>query len=486
MTRKNSIKARKATTKPKPGSARTLKKRIPVSYAQAEGGNKPRFVPASQPNCLRLKHREYLGPAVAGSSAPSPLFGNGVPTAFAVTPTNGDLFNFIVELASRFEKWRGHFRFIFRTTAPTGTGGAIYMALDPDPNDGLSSTIETMLMHSRTATGPLYRDLTIEFGDREWRWTSVSSKSSSALVGALGLTDLGNLQLAIRAGANYGAAGLVADQIVGDVFCEYDIELMEPTNSLNLLNPLGDSGRITEVLLEDVTDENGAGTSSTITRNTWKSVNPIADALNTDIADFIVDTVYEGWVNLRANITSMHLAGQQAYFNVDPVVDTDEVVVELSSTGGRMSVNYAAPEFSTEASGLYHVSGAISEACKAIKTITTGIEATKGAASLISSFFPSASMGYAAVAAAAADDLRISTKGLGVFIACSPASLERYVRAMKARTSLGKLRLCAMHINGDGVRAYHFNDSRVATLHEKSTNGPYWAVSSMTPDQQGR
>jgi hypothetical protein len=144
-------------------------------------------------------------------------------------------FAWLSSLAQNYESYRfNSLAFVIETQCPTSTAGSIQMAMDFDAADSSPVTKQALMSYHDAVRSPAWGDCRfvadkqdlVKFGSQRFiRSTSLSANQD------IKTYDVGNLWVATS-----GGAGVVA----GELYVEYDVELMTPQTG-------GSSGGLSKV-----------------------------------------------------------------------------------------------------------------------------------------------------------------------------------------------------------------------------------------------
>lgn len=141
-------------------------------------------------------------------------------TLFSVNPRNYLLFPRLAAIASRYEKY--HFRklhFVFETSAVTTDSGTMFHYMDPDPYDLAASSKAVVLNHKNSARSKLYDSNRLVIDPEDLKGERFC-RTLDEVSGDLRQYDVG----AYRIGALSSA-----QKVVGELWVDYEIELISPT-----------------------------------------------------------------------------------------------------------------------------------------------------------------------------------------------------------------------------------------------------------------
>jgi hypothetical protein len=164
---------------------------------------------------MRVRHVEYLKD-ILGSSSFSV-------ENLAVNPGLPTLFPWLSRIASRYEKYRFHkLRFRFETSSATSSTGTLMGVLDYDASDSSPPNKTQLMSQAGAVRSAPWQDVSFEADParmRAPRFVRVGSNPSSTDVK---LYDVGNYLIAVQ--------GQSGSDAIGELYVEYDVELMIPTS----------------------------------------------------------------------------------------------------------------------------------------------------------------------------------------------------------------------------------------------------------------
>lgn len=211
--------------KPQKSSAKGAPVVQAAPAAQAVVSRSPKFeLISARPGCYRARRKELLGDVIANAGA-------SLITTYAINPGNPVTFGYLAAIASRFEKYRViKLRFVFETSSPTSNFGNIAMAFDFDAADPSPSFLQNIYRYDTFVKGAV------------WSPYLILDVPASKCNGALKEHFITNTSpvdvktyhvgnLIIGNNANNAATNLAGS--IGQVFVEYDFELIEPSETLN-------------------------------------------------------------------------------------------------------------------------------------------------------------------------------------------------------------------------------------------------------------
>ncbi len=193
----------------------------PVAFGSVAGARRPQISSSRADGDLRvrIRHREYVTD-ITGS------------VAFAVAQYNINpglalLFPWLSAMAGLFESYIfRNLRFQFRTESATSQVGKILMSVDWDVLDAAPVTKTAMMQERTKADGPTWVDLDLrcdqadllKFGTQRYIRTG-----SAPTVSDLKTYDVGMF--------NIGSQGVTGAPVIGELWVEYDVELITPNTA---------------------------------------------------------------------------------------------------------------------------------------------------------------------------------------------------------------------------------------------------------------
>lgn len=232
--------------KPKPGSRRARKNKraqrgmsfgmnlgsgamAPAAVSSAWGLTKPKFVIPAVGGCIRIQHSEFY----ANLSGATTFTAQSV----SLNPGLASTFPWLSSLANNFESYVFHsLRVVFRTMKGTSTNGEVILSIDFDAADEVPGSKQVMFSYEGTVKSAPWENLMYSASKGNLRKSLTYYTREGAITNTDVKTyDVGNMILAVDACAD--------TSIIGDIFLEYDVELMTPQ-----LLPIGASQPISQKL----------------------------------------------------------------------------------------------------------------------------------------------------------------------------------------------------------------------------------------------
>lgn len=204
------------------------------SAAVATSHNR-KFIPANIRNlpsgAIRVKHREYLADVVGPASGLAFNIGVNIP----VNPGMSAFSPWLAPIARRFESYMFHaLRFVYETEAPTSLGGTLILTLDYDASDAPPGSKQFAMNFDGAVRSAPWTDCSHNSRmENLQKMKTHFVRSSSIPAGTdIKLYDLGNFYAITQ--------NLTANSAVcGELYVEYDVELVTPVYDTDLFPPLG-------------------------------------------------------------------------------------------------------------------------------------------------------------------------------------------------------------------------------------------------------
>nr|WRQ65761.1 structural protein [Tolivirales sp.] len=186
-----------------------------VQYSQSKG----------RTTC-RIKHREFIQD-----------IGGVASTAFnvwfapRVNPGSGSLFPWLADIADRFEKYRfNSLALQYRSLVGTSSSGKVTLSFDLDALDSAPKTKLEQSMCKNLVEGPVWSNFQLDINKRDLdnepaeRYVAAAVNASLTVPGTDQKTyDIGRLFMSTSGVGN-------TPLISGELWVEYDVELITPTN----------------------------------------------------------------------------------------------------------------------------------------------------------------------------------------------------------------------------------------------------------------
>lgn len=186
--------------------SRIMRTPVPMFTSDGKGGD----------GRIRVRHREYIAD-ISGSA-------NFSDRAFFINPGLSQTFPWLSGISTRYESYLFHMlRFEFETSVSTATQGTVILAIDYDAADAPAISKQQLLENRgavrSAAWAPCqcvadFQDLT-KFGVQRYL-------RHGALLANMDIKtyDVGRLEI--------GTQGMTGTAVVGELYAEYDVELMTP------------------------------------------------------------------------------------------------------------------------------------------------------------------------------------------------------------------------------------------------------------------
>lgn len=173
-----------------------------------------------------IRHREYIA-ELPGATA-------FTATTYVCQPALQTMFNWLGTIAGNWEKYRfRRLRFIYETESGTTQTGAVILVFDPDVLDAAPASKQAALSYKFFTRSPAWKECSLDIAvqelQRDWMYTRPGAVPTGA---DQKLYDVGNLHACV-----VGSSGAT-----GELYVEYEIELVAPQQSVSSTNPL--SGKV--------------------------------------------------------------------------------------------------------------------------------------------------------------------------------------------------------------------------------------------------
>jgi hypothetical protein len=323
--------------KSKANSSSTLRR-------QRTGQNKKQPIHRSQftvkRDGLRLRNNE-IGPVIQEAQF----------SGEDIHPANTSLCPWLALIASCFEQWRGHFKFIFKSNLNVTENGQLFMAIDRDPNDPLPSSTGTLMANAISDQCHIYDEMSLEVGDSRWRLTQFSNADDTTAASNGQDVAIGRLLTYAEI-----AVGIAA----GTIMVVYDIEFRYPT----AVNPVGSSAGI-EISNQTKIESTNAQNYSPLESGVITQANGGEVKLEEETDGGTTDTIWERDIAEKLiNYVFQQESGSSTA--TDAIVTPTSIfsnLVELSNTlgaaaGGTGASQEASSTWAIEPVGGTHVIGA--------------------------------------------------------------------------------------------------------------------------------
>ncbi len=194
---------------------------VPAAMSQIQGSDKPRISTSRSSNGdlrIRVQHREYIQD-INGSIAYAV-------TSLALNPGVAQTFPWLAALARLFESYKfNRLAIQYRTLSSTATAGKVLLSVDWDASDAAPSSKQAQLQERSKADGAAWQSFDLicdkqdleKFGPQRYvRQVAVANTDIKTY-------DVGNLQV--------GTQSMSGSSAVGELYLEYDVELMTPNTA---------------------------------------------------------------------------------------------------------------------------------------------------------------------------------------------------------------------------------------------------------------
>lgn len=253
----------------------------PVSLSKKQNASRPVMSSDNSTGDLRVRvrHREYIQD-LNGSVA----FAN---TQLGINPGLSATFPWLSQMAQLFESYKfNSLRFQYRTQAPTSVTGKVLLAVDYDAADAAPASKAVLLQERTKADDVAWQNFDVVCDRADLHKFGIQRYiRSQALAANLDIKtyDIGNLNVATQ-----GQAGATA---IGEVWVEYDVELITPNNSAGAV--AGQSEKV--VANGSVSRTNIFGNTPAVTFNVGRIANAVNNTLTfTSSGDFLIEIVRTG------------------------------------------------------------------------------------------------------------------------------------------------------------------------------------------------
>lgn len=275
----------------------------PVAMSNRQGTQAPRMASSTMRNGdlrVRVRHREYVSD-ILGSIAYAV-------TSFSINPGLAATFPWLSQLANLFESYRfNKLVFQYRTQAATASTGKALLSVDWDAADP-APTSKVLQLQERTKMDDaawknfdLPCDLAdlLKFGVQ--RFTRSGALSANLDIKTY---DVGNLLVGTQGQANTAA--------IGELWVEYDVELITPQNSEQAGSGLG----VKIVASGSVSDTNIFGNAPTVTGSTALVTVANNTIIFNKLGTYLVDVLRTG-----TTLIALVLAGSASRSAISTTID---------------------------------------------------------------------------------------------------------------------------------------------------------------------
>ena len=210
-------KSKKQRNTNRPNTSRAVQRRVSAPIAQASMVRRKPPSMQSSNGGFRVKNSELITKLAPGNSTTSQIITK------SINPGLGEVFPWLSQIASRYEKYRFH-KLVFRYVArcPTTTAGDISMAVEFNTLQAPPADMQQMSSYKGFVNTPVWREVSLPVG--------VSDMNSSfkthfvrqgTITGDRRLYDVGDLNVIMNA--------IFAQQsFQGYLYVDYDVEFMIP------------------------------------------------------------------------------------------------------------------------------------------------------------------------------------------------------------------------------------------------------------------
>lgn len=243
------VKAKAKQTKKSGVPRPSVRKAAPVAYSRrvVTSPSGP-SITRSSAGC-RIKHREYVAPIVAKTVSVAPFTDGFEVASWPVNPGLASLFPWLSPVANQYELYRFHaLKFHYVGRVGSTTGGVLRMAFDHDAMDDDPSTRDVMMSYAGASSDVLWKEQTLQIpasrldlGMPNGRYTRMGVHAISDLK----TYDCGKLLIAVT--------GTAVAQELGELYVEYDVELMVPQRRATTLSGVivGGGGNVPDAVATD-------------------------------------------------------------------------------------------------------------------------------------------------------------------------------------------------------------------------------------------
>jgi hypothetical protein len=172
-------------------------------------------------NSMRIRHRELIAAAVAGST------GFVVQNVFALNPGLASVFPWLAPQAQQWQQYTVHgIRFIWVPIAPTSTAGDVYLVPDYDASDPTPTTETQAADNVDAVVDSCWQDIKCDLSVKGMMGLGPRRfVRPCAMAGDVKTFDVGKFFLCTNNESGTST--------IGKLFVEYDFEFFEPQNDPN-------------------------------------------------------------------------------------------------------------------------------------------------------------------------------------------------------------------------------------------------------------
>jgi hypothetical protein len=253
---------------------------------------------------LRVSHCEYVADLVKSSTA---LW--SVTNTFSIQPGNPSSFPWLSTIAGAYEMYRiNSMRFVIRSVNSSAVAGGVYMNISYDADDDAPITKAYALAEESAVAGTYWSPMSLEYlpirgKPYNERFTAISTPAGQPKK----LYSAGNLFISCDGNSS---------NIIGDLYCEYDITLISP--SLQGFAPA--------VFSQEISSATGTITDAAATTLGRSIALPGAGTLTTgtltfqQVGQFLVEVYLRGNATTAASVATFTPVGcQQSPANGAPL-----------------------------------------------------------------------------------------------------------------------------------------------------------------------
>lgn len=184
-------------------------------------GTAPQYMSrsTSNPNGIRVKHREYLGEVT--TSATASLYLNAY--SFSINPGLAASFPWLSNVAIMYESYRFHgLQYHYSGEAATSTTGSVVLALDYDANDTAPPGKQQAMSYKSSVRSTLWEDSTLVAQTADLNKIGPTRYVRSGTVPSTDIKtyDAGTLFVGLNSAS--------ASALAGEMYVEYDVEFFTP------------------------------------------------------------------------------------------------------------------------------------------------------------------------------------------------------------------------------------------------------------------
>jgi len=172
---------------------------------------------------VSVKEREYIG-EVSGSVA----FGV---TSYSINPGLSSIFPWLSLQAPQYESYRfKRLSFIYSSEKSSSTNGSVYLAIDFDAADSSPVSKQEFMANWRAVRSPVWQECCYEVDVKDLhKFNQLFIRQTTVSGTDIKTYDLGNFLV--------GTYGMADTSAVGELYVDYEVELITPQYTPPLLNP---------------------------------------------------------------------------------------------------------------------------------------------------------------------------------------------------------------------------------------------------------